>query len=220
MAERIAAFLLWAAVAACAVFWGLRVLVTAKPVPSQAAPVSVAAAARGDVVRLFANPAAATAAQPEAVDPGLASRFKLIGVVAPKAGSEQGIALIAVDGKPPRPYRVGARLDRGLVLQSVATRSAAIGPVEGAPAVRLDLPPPQAATTGNLPPLPPNDDPGVLPRQPAAVTPQAVPAQPQVPPPAPPQAQQPPTQPQTQAPSQPQVQGQPIAPVIVPDNRR
>lgn len=216
MAERIAAFLLWAAVAACAVFWGLRVLVTAKPVPSQAAPVSVAAAARGDVVRLFANPAATTAAQPEAVDPGLASRFKLIGVVAPKAGSEQGIALIAVDGKPPRPYRVGARLDRGLVLQSVATRSAAIGPVEGATAVRLDLPPPQAATTGSLPPLPSNDDPGVLPRQPSAATPQAAPVQPQVPPPAPPQAQQPPTQ----APSQPQVQGQPIAPVIVPDNRR
>ena len=88
----------------------------------------------------------------------------MIGVVAPRPGERAagGLALIAVDGKPPRPYRVGARLDRNLVLQSVAPRSAAIGPAEGATAVKLDLPPPQTAATGNLPPLPANEDPGLL----------------------------------------------------------
>lgn len=190
MAERIAAFLLWAAVAACAVFWGLRVLVQPRPVPGQAAPVSTAGAVRGDVVRLFANPAEPASARPATADPGLASRFKLIGVVAPRPGDAagaRGIALIAVDGKPPRPYRVGARLDRNLVLQSVASRSAAIGPAEGIAAVRLELPPPQAAATGALPPPPANDDPGVL--QPRGAAPPGAAAATQATSPAAPSAQ-------------------------------
>ncbi len=167
MAERFAAFILWAAVAACAAYWGLRVFVSPRPVPSQAQPVSSAGALRGDAARLFASPIASAAAIGGPTEPALASRFKLVGVMAPKSSDRrdgQGIALIAVDGKPPRPYRVGARLDTALVLQSVASRSADIGPVQGAPAVRLELPPPLAPTTGTLPPPPPNADPGMLSR--------------------------------------------------------
>jgi general secretion pathway protein C len=156
MTARIAAFLVWAAVAAAAVFWGLRVLVAPTPMPPAAQPVS-SAALRGDIARLFSDPATPTEAGAPS-EPALASRFKLIGVMAPpaerRAETGKGIALIAVDGKPPRAYRVGARLDEALVLQSVAPRAATIGPPNGAAAVQLDLPPLPAAATGSLPPAP------------------------------------------------------------------
>ncbi|WP_428420140.1 type II secretion system protein N [Methylibium sp.] len=172
MPARIAAFLVWAAVAACAAFWGLRVLVTPRPVPSQTEPVASAEGRRADVLRLFAVAATPSAAA-SASAPGLASRFKLIGVMAPKEGErgrDQGIALIAVDEKPPRAYRVGAPIDNALVLQSVAVRSATIGPAQGEPAVQLDLPPLPPPATGSLPAAS-----GLLPAGPVAVPPPAAP---------------------------------------------
>lgn len=175
MPARLAAFLVWAAVAACAAFWGLRVLVAPRPVPSQAQPVSSADAQRGDVLRLFAAAALPSAATGVS-EPGLASRFKLIGVMAPKDGErgrEQGIALIAVDEKPPRAYRVGARVDSALVLQAVAARSAVIGPAQGAPAVQLDLPALPPPATGSLPPAA-----GLLPAAPAEAPPPVAPPPP------------------------------------------
>ena len=68
-----------------------------------------------------------------------ASRFKLLGVVADLA--KGGYALIAIDGKPAKPYQVGAQLDEALVLQSVSKRSAALAPSADAPAsIILELP--------------------------------------------------------------------------------
>jgi general secretion pathway protein C len=151
MSARLVAFVVWAAVAACAAYWGLRLIVTPRPVPSQAQSVSMSAAQRGDIAKLFAEAPTASATQ---VEPGLAARFKLVGVMAPKdadAGREQGVALISIDDKPPRAYRVGARVDQALVLQSVAKRSAAIGPVSGAAALQLELPAPAPPATGSLP---------------------------------------------------------------------
>ena len=57
------------------------------------------------------------------------------------AASGQGVALIAVDGKPAKAFGVGARLDSDLVLQSVSLRTASIGPAQGAASVKLELPP-------------------------------------------------------------------------------
>jgi general secretion pathway protein C len=69
----------------------------------------------------------------------LSSRFHLLGVVADAGG--HGAALIAVDGKPPKPYRVGAPIDQDLVLQSVGPRRATIAPSMTGPAsVTLELP--------------------------------------------------------------------------------
>ena len=52
-----------------------------------------------------------------------------------------GCALIAVNGQPPRPYRVGASLEGGLVLQAVSRRSARLGASMNGPAtVELTLP--------------------------------------------------------------------------------
>lgn len=155
MSARIAAFFLWAAVAACLAYWGLRVGVSAPPLPASVQPVSTATVLRGDVMRLFASPAAPDLALP--TEPGLASRFKLVGVMAPQTGEaspDAGIALIAVDGKPPRPFRIGSAIDGTLVLQAVARRGATIGPPEGSAAVRLELPPLVPAATGSRPPAP------------------------------------------------------------------
>lgn len=73
------------------------------------------------------------------VTPEAASRFALSGVVA--YGTTRGAALISIDGKPPRPWRVGAQLGDGFVLQSVGPRSATLGAsVDAAPAFTLQLP--------------------------------------------------------------------------------
>lgn len=155
MSARIAAFFAWAAAAACLAYWGLRVGVTAPTLPASVQPVSTAMVLRGDVLRLFASPSATAEATP--TEPALAARFKLVGVMAPRPGERaagQGIALIAVDGKPPRPFRVGATVDEALVLQAVARREATLGPAQGPAAVRLELPPLVPAATGSLPPAP------------------------------------------------------------------
>ena len=185
MLARLSAFVIWALVAATAVFWGLRLWARSIDAPAYTVPVADATVGRGDLGRLLGTTPAAAAAVVAA--PEAAARFKLLGIMAPKpaAGpSQQGVALIAVDGKPPRAFVVGSALDSGMVLQSVSLRTASIGPAEGKAAVLLELPPLQAAATGTLPP----PGAGAAPRNPAAVAP---------PPPAPPLPMAPTTPPVT-----------------------
>lgn len=130
-------FLVWALVAGSAAYWGLKMSARSAAAPI-ARPITRAPAAADPVAvaRLMgASPAAA--GTPAA--PSLASRFALIGVVA--NASHQGAALISVDGKPAKPYRVGASIEEGLVLQSVASRRAVLATnPDGPPAVTLELP--------------------------------------------------------------------------------
>lgn len=90
------------------------------------------------VARLLgANPVAAA---PAAQAASLASRFALLGVVSER--THDGAALIAIDGRPARPYRVGAAIDEALVLQSVQARQAVLAnSVDGPPVLTLELPP-------------------------------------------------------------------------------
>ena len=155
MLARLCAFVIWALVAATAVFWGLRLWVRAPAAPAYAVAVGEAAAVRGDLTRLLGAAPATTA--PAVITPEASSRFKLFGIVAPKyadaeAPASHRVALIAVDGKMPKAYAVGARLDGDLVLQSVSLRTVSIGAAPGAGAITLELPLPAAAATGTLPP--------------------------------------------------------------------
>jgi general secretion pathway protein C len=98
----------WALAAASAAYWGLRLFVNAPPVPAHAKPAEAHGVARGDLSRLFgveAPPVSEASAEP-APD----ARFQLIGVLSPRSpgAAREGVALIAVDGKPPRAYRVRA----------------------------------------------------------------------------------------------------------------
>jgi general secretion pathway protein C len=177
------AFVVWALVAASAVFWGLRLFVHAPAAPAHTLPVAGGATtAGGDPVRVLgAAPVESAASRPVAAAPELSARFKLLGVMAPKAGeragstAKQGLALIAMDGKPARAYAVGARLDGDLVLKSVSLRTATIGSTQGAAAAVLEVPALLAPATGTLPaapsmatpsPLPPPAVPQVLPPSP------------------------------------------------------
>lgn len=153
MLARLAAFFIWALVAACVVYWSLKLLVRAPGAPAHAVVVTGAAPERGDLTRLLGAspevPVTALAVAPQA------SRFRLHGVIAPKGKpaakpSGQGVALISVDGKPPRAYAVGARVDNDLVLQSVSLRGASIGPAGGAATVNLEASPLPVAATGKL----------------------------------------------------------------------
>jgi general secretion pathway protein C len=140
MKARLLAFVIWAAVAASAVFWLLRLWTSSPTAPSYTVPVATSAPPRSDLTAVFGAPAAAK--QAAAVEPALASRFKLLGVAAPREGGDSaGLALIAVDGKPARGFKVGTVIDGDLVLQSVHPRGAALGTKGAAPAVSLELPP-------------------------------------------------------------------------------
>jgi general secretion pathway protein C len=176
MFARLSAFVIWSLVAAAVVFWALRLGVTPPQAPAFAVPIDRAAPPRGDMARLFGAPpvvAVAEEARPEAP-----SRFRLVGVMAPRSSTAEGtgaygLALIAVDGKPPRAFAVGAKLDTDLVLQSVGLRTASLGTPQGARSVLLELPALPAPATGTLP------APGApAPAAPAVMAPVARPAMP------------------------------------------
>ena len=154
MLARLAAFVIWSLVAATAVFWLLRFAAKSPVAPPYAVAVGKSAPMRGDLTKLFGAPPV-VAVVAEAV-PEATSRFKLVGVMAPKReGAAElpghGLALIAVDGKPAKAFTVGSRLDNDLVLQSVGHRSASIGPSQGERSVLLELPALPAPATGVLP---------------------------------------------------------------------
>ena len=66
--------------------------------------------------------------------------YVLVGVLADR--QHGGAALIAIDGKAAKPYRVGATVDNNLVLQSVAGRHAVLASaVDGPAQMTLELPP-------------------------------------------------------------------------------
>ncbi|MDB5874061.1 MAG: hypothetical protein JWQ07_3503 [Ramlibacter sp.] len=132
-----ATFALWALVAASAVYWGLKF--TSRGAGSSVSAPAARFAPPPDpavVARLLGASSAAAAVAPVA---SLSSRFVLVGVVASR--SHNGAALIAVDGRPAKPFRVGTAVDEGLLLQSVESRRATLAASAGGqPVVTLELP--------------------------------------------------------------------------------
>lgn len=142
----------WAVVAASAVFWGLRLFTKGTSVPAQTQVADLSGAAKGDLGRVLGVDAAPAQAAAEPV-PAADARFNLVGVVSPRgtANSTGGVALIAVDGKTPKAFKVGAVVDGSTVLQSINARGAALGPRGGPTLVALNIPPPQPPATGQMP---------------------------------------------------------------------
>ena len=117
---RLGTLAIWALAAASAAYWGLRL--TARP-PGMPAPTAAPAPVAADMQAMARLLGAVTAQTPTAAAAPVSSRFALVGVLAGQQGGS-GAALIAVDGKPAKPYRVGATVDAGLVLQSLGPRQA------------------------------------------------------------------------------------------------
>jgi general secretion pathway protein C len=145
LGARAVTFVLSALVAASAVYWGLpwggtqaNTSTSTQPIPSATAvpdPQAVARALGGGMAVATAT-ATAASASPAA---SAYSRLTLVGVVADAHSA--GLALIAIDGKPAKPFRVGATVDGSLVLQSVGARKATLGADRDAVAqVVLELP--------------------------------------------------------------------------------
>ncbi|MEO8857084.1 MAG: type II secretion system protein N [Burkholderiaceae bacterium] len=127
---RITTLAVWALAALSVTWWSLKF---AGPGSTALNVPTVAALAPGsdpsDLARVFGPsivnaPTAVADAPAVAPDPGV--RMALMGVVANRA--KTGVALISVDGKPARPYRVGSQIEDSYRLKSVATRSAVIEP--------------------------------------------------------------------------------------------
>ena len=153
---RLTTFVVWFLAAGAAVFWALkfspRVAVPAHANMLRADPASavvdstaVAKALGGeakDAINLGATGALSTGIS--AINQ---ARFVLFGVVAAEKGQSGGsLALIGMDGKPARPYRVGSALEDGLVLQSVTPRQAVLA--KDASRLTLELPVSKTALVG------------------------------------------------------------------------
>ncbi len=143
------AFVVWGLLACSGGYWLIQLLARPLQAPALAQPALEQRAGQADLTRLFGAAALVVA---EAA-PAAESRFKLLGVVAPKNASSQrageGVALIAVDGVA-RTVRVGALVDGNLQLLAVDARSASLGEA-GVVSMTLQIAPLAPAATGALP---------------------------------------------------------------------
>jgi len=133
---RLTSLLVWAVVAYSAVVfalqWGDGVPVDAVVAGSEQKQVAP------DVDALAVSKALGAAAV-QSASASLAGRFVLVGVM--DGGPAQGVALICVDGKPAKPYRVGQTVTDGFVVLATGPKKAELGPQLGASSsVVLELP--------------------------------------------------------------------------------
>ncbi|MDT9002167.1 hypothetical protein RQP53_23005 [Paucibacter sp. APW11] len=163
MLARIMAFVVWGLLAFAGGYWLLKLAATPLASPASTLPASDRAATRGDLSRLFG---AAPVGVPEAAATPAESRFRLVGLVAPKMGGrgheDEGVALIAIDGGAPRTVRVGALVDADVRLLALRADTAMLGGDNQAQ-FELKLAPAAAPATGSLPIAAPA--PGIQPGQ-------------------------------------------------------
>lgn len=132
---------LWALAGASVVFWGLRLAAQPAGIPVPPVAQSPLAPDAQALARLLGAQPPAPGMVSTAPVASAGSRFALIGVLSGRR-SGGGAALIAVDGKPPKPYRVGAEVDEGLVLMALDPRRAQLGPsLDGPASLTLEMPP-------------------------------------------------------------------------------
>ena len=125
--------LVWALVGVSAVSWTLRL---SEPV-AQATPAAAPAPVQ---VRPAAIAKWLSLAEASSAEPVVSERYVLLGVI---AQGRQGVALLAVDGQPPKPYLVGSLIHEGLVLKAVGPRHAELAADRRGPVLtRLELPAP------------------------------------------------------------------------------
>ena len=134
--SRLTSLLVWAVVAYSAVVfalqWGGGVPVDAMVAGSEQKQVL-------PEVDALAVSKALGAAPVQSASASLASRFVLVGVM--DGGPTQGVALISVDGKPAKPYRLGQTVSDGFVVLATGPKKAELGPQLGAAsALVLELP--------------------------------------------------------------------------------
>lgn len=153
MGFKLLTFLVWLAVGGSAVAWavpwiGRGQAVTPVPEASATAHESDAEADWGPLLMGHSDVAPAAL-------PGLqASRFQLVGVAGPLRASQQGVALLSIDGKPARAFRPGQAIDESLAVLEITANVVKIGLRGQAPAIVLQapaLPPPATGVLADPP---------------------------------------------------------------------
>ena len=169
--------LVWALVAGSALFWGLRAGGTGQPAQAQLAGGPAVGAVPVDtrtVARVLGAPEPTQAAAPV---PDVTSRLALRGIVTHEG---RGAALIAVDGKPAKPVRVGAALEGvegGWKVISLTPRTVLLR--AGEQQARLEMPPLSARSSAGDAAAPMRAAPQPAPGQtPPGVVPQPSPTMP------------------------------------------
>lgn len=133
---RLATLVLAALAALSGTYWALK--------STHANSVSAAAPAAGfaglDPLALARALGGGGAVAPVGAAAVPSTAYVLMGVLADS--QKGGAALISIDGKPAKPYRVGATVDANLVVQSVVGRRAVLAADMTGPAqMTLELPP-------------------------------------------------------------------------------
>lgn len=179
MLIRVAVFAVWSLVGLTAMFWGLRLFTQAAGLPAHAVVVAGSSAAQGDLQRLLGAPAP-TAMATAVLMPEASTRYRLAGVMAPRAKADSGVkvtqaglALISIDGRPARAYRIGARVGPEWVLKSVGQRTATLAAAQGDASLMIEAPA-WPTPAGAAPPPQSVDGPG-LPRSRAVPMPVPMP---------------------------------------------
>lgn len=152
MHARWLSFVVWALVAGSLAYWGLALGARGPQAPAQLRPADTSSPAQGDWARLLA-PAAEPAVEQTS---GGASRYQLLGIVAPGAAHDgEGLALVSIEGAPPRAVRIGQVLEGELRLLGVSRREARFGQA-GVVSLSLQLQAPAdvAMQTGTAAPSP------------------------------------------------------------------
>ena len=124
--------------AASVVFWGLNISAPT-PVQVNTAALATAEAEAVDWAALARALGAIKNSETPAAPALTAQRWVLTGVA--RAGTAEGMALIAAEGQPAKPYRLKSRLEEGLYLVALEPRLAHLGPSpQGPVSISLTLP--------------------------------------------------------------------------------
>ncbi len=133
---RLITLAVWLLAVLCAAYWVLK-FVTVKPANNVFAAAAPAITIDSDAVAKFLGAPVLGANQP-IITPA-SSNYALFGIVRAVAGA--GVALIATDGKPAKPYRVGSMVGDDLVLKSISRSDAILASSMSAPdGMKLELP--------------------------------------------------------------------------------
>lgn len=139
---RLFTFLVWAAVGLCAAYWAFK-FITTKPVEATAAIATPVVVVDTKAVAKLLGATDGIAAK--ATNTLASVKLTLFGLATSPSG--HGIALIATEDKPAKPYRVGAKVTDDLVLKSISKVDATLAASSTAPdGQKLELPSRKPAT--------------------------------------------------------------------------
>ena len=133
---RLITLAVWLLVVLCSVYWAMK-FVTVKPVNASFAAATPAVVLDSQAIaKLLGAP---NSGAEQAVITPASSNYALFGLAMEKSG--RGVALIATDGKPAKPYRVGSKVADEWVLKSISRTDVILAAsMDAADGMKLDLP--------------------------------------------------------------------------------